>query len=496
MKSKPLKNQWEFGDLFAPIPTPQSPTPLQVPTPPAAEPKVAPRVFSVTELTGVVKRLLESQIGTILVTGEITNFRKYPSGHFYFTLKDKQSQLGCVLFQNSAKAISRSILDQLKDGEKITIHGDLSVYEARGQYQLVVSHIELQGLGALQAAFDRLKQKLQAEGLFEPSRKRPIPRYPVRIGLVTSAQGAAIRDVLSVISRRQPSLEVILTACRVQGDSAAGEIAASIKMLNLWSSNSERPIDLILMTRGGGRLEDLWAFNTEGVARAIVASAIPVVSAVGHEVDFTISDFVADLRAPTPSVAAELITEGTFSSRVTVVRARDRMSQLVRQIVHWHREELEGLVGRYQRNHPRRRLQAQAQRLDDSVERLRRLPRRQLETFILQLSQLGRRVLYVRPLQRLRQNQKEMKRILEDLGNVLRPQLQLRRQKIELLRIRLELLSPIKILGRGYSMTWNSTTGRLLRNENEVSHGDQLRTVLGDGEIQSMVRRGVQSPEN
>lgn len=484
---KPLKNQWEFGDLFATPPPAKSPVAPPLGTPLASSLIVAKRVFSVTELTTHVKRLLESQIGTIHVTGEITNFRCYPSGHFYFTLKDNQSQLGCVLFQNSAKLVSRTIIGQLKDGEKVTLNGNLSVYEARGQYQLVVTHIELQGLGALQAAFEQLKQKLQAEGLFESGRKRALPRYPVRIGLVTSAQGAAIRDVLNVIARRQPSLEIVLAACRVQGDLAAGEIVGSVRMLNKWSTTVGQPLDLILLTRGGGSLEDLWAFNTEAVARAIVASRVPVISAVGHEVDFTISDFVADLRAATPSVAAELITEGAFSSRTTILNTGARMRQIVRQTLRWHREELAGLVARYERTQPRRRLQTQAQRLDDSAERLRRLPRRRLGAVSVQVNQLGRRVSAMRPLQKVQRLQKDNDQLFQRLRNSLRPNLQMYRQQIDSLRVRLELLSPVQVLRRGYSMTWNSTTGRLIRNASEATAGDKLRTILGEGEVQSIV---------
>ncbi|MEQ2010401.1 MAG: exodeoxyribonuclease VII large subunit, partial [Limisphaerales bacterium] len=310
---KPSKSQWDFGELF--------------PT------EAVRKVLSVSELTGNIKRLLEKQVGQVVVSGEITNLRAQASGHVYFTLKDAGAQLACVLFRNTSVP-HRSLL---ADGQKVLLTGDVTVYEARGQYQLIVSSAELQGVGALQAAFERLKEKLAAEGLFKLERKRKLPRYPQRIGLVTSPTGAAIRDVLHVIARRQPGLEIIFVPCRVQGEEAAGEVAEAVRVLNQFSlsssrreeapSNAERgmrnaessqslltsaatKLDLILVTRGGGSLEDLWAFNEEVVARAIFESAVPVVSAVGHEIDFTIADFVADLRAATPSAAAELITEG------------------------------------------------------------------------------------------------------------------------------------------------------------------------------------------
>ncbi len=317
---RPVKSQWDFGELFPPEQT--------------------RKVLTVTELTWQIKRLLEGQIGQVWVTGEITNLRAQNSGHIYFTLKDAGSQVNCVLFRGELQA-DRSLM---QDGRKILVCGELTVYEPRGQYQLRVTKVELQGLGALQVAFEKLKQKLNAEGLFARERKRPLLKYPQRIGLVTSPTGAAIRDVLHVVERRNPSLEIILAPCRVQGDGAAREIAAAIRLLNDFNQKEvrarnlvpppEQPkLDLILVTRGGGSLEDLWAFNEEIVARAIFDSAVPVVSAVGHEIDFTISDFVADVRAATPSAAAEIITEGVFSSCQFVAEAAARLGQLARQQV-------------------------------------------------------------------------------------------------------------------------------------------------------------------
>ena len=262
--AKPVKSQWDFGELFPPEQT--------------------RKVLSVADLTRQIKRLLEKQVGEIWVTGEVTNLRFQSSGHSYFTLKDADAQLSCVLFRGETQ-VDRTLL---QDGRKVTLQGDVTVYEPRGQYQLRVTKVELQGIGALQAAFEKLKQKLNAEGLFAPERKRPLPRYSQRIGLVTSPTGAAIRDVLHVVERRNPALEIILAPCRVQGEGAAEEIAAAIALLNEFnaaqSGTGDRgmPLDLILVTRGGGSLEDLWAFNEEVVARAIFESAVPVVSAVGH----------------------------------------------------------------------------------------------------------------------------------------------------------------------------------------------------------------------
>src|SRR5438874_1213380 len=338
--SKQSKSQWDFGELF-----------------PA---ETTRRVLTVSELTTQVKRLLEKSIGLLWVTGEVTNLRVQSSGHMYFTLKDANAQLNCVLFRGEAVA-NREVL---QDGQKLVVQGDLTVYEPRGQYQLLVRAVELQGVGALQLAFERLKRKLQAEGLFAPERKRPLPRYPQRIGLVTSPTGAAIRDVLHVIERRNPSLEIIFVPCRVQGDGAATEIATAIRMLNRFARTQDprTALDLILVTRGGGSLEDLWAFNEEIVARAIYESTVPIVSAVGHEIDFTISDFVADFRAATPSAAAEIITQGMVASCQFVAQAGKRMRQLVTQLVADKQYELKQSLQNLARLHPRRRFNDWLQR--------------------------------------------------------------------------------------------------------------------------------------
>src|SRR6478609_7759355 len=336
--SKPAKSQWNFGELF-----------------PAEQTR---RVISVSELTTQVKRLLEKQIGSVWVSGEITNFRlQGSSGHIYFTLKDADAQLSCVLFRNE----SVPHRELMQDGQKVLLQGEVTVYEARGQYQMLVRAVELQGVGALQIKFEQLKQKLAAEGLFAVERKRALPRYPQRIGLVTSPTGAAIPDVLHVIRRRNPGLEIILAPSRVQGDGAAREIAAAIQSLNELNNsairNPQSALDLILVTRGGGSLEDLWAFNEEPVARAIFESELPVVSAVGHEIDFTISDFVADLRAATPSAAAELITESVFSSCQFVSQVRARIHQLARRQIGYKGDALQRTEQRLARMDPRRRLE-------------------------------------------------------------------------------------------------------------------------------------------
>ena len=439
--SKPAKSQWDFGELFSPAET--------------------RKVLSVWELTSDIKRLLEKSVGAVWVSGEITNLRAQNSGHVYFTLKDVAAQLGCVLFRSSAA--QRELLG---DGKQVLLHGDVTVYETRGQYQLIVREIEAQGIGALQLQFEKLKQKLAAEGLFAPERKRPLPRFPQCIGLVTSPTGAAIRDVLHVIQRRNPALEIILAPARVQGDGAAKEIADAIRTLNDFNQQpATSNLELILITRGGGSLEDLWAFNEEPVARAIYESQIPVVSAVGHEIDFTIADFVADFRAATPSAAAEIITEGVFASREFVAEAPQRLQQLARRKIDREIANFDSLAGRFERLHPRRKLDDLLQRLDDLQSGLLRGLKTAARSRDLVLENLAGRFLRAKPSLALKA----------------------RREALRQLEKRLNVLGPEQVLARGYSITTDATTGKVLRDAAKVKAGQKLKTRLAKGEVTSSV---------
>jgi exodeoxyribonuclease VII large subunit len=463
--AKPVKSQWDFGELF----------PLEQ----------TRKVLSVTDLTRQIKRLLEKQVGEVWVTGEVTNLRLQSSGHIYFTLKDADAQLNCVLFRGETQ-VDRSLL---QDGRKVTLQGDVTVYEPRGQYQLRVTQVELQGIGALQVAFEKLKQKLKAEGLFAAERKRPLPRYPQRIGLVTSPTGAAIRDVLHVVERRNPALEIILAPCRVQGMGAAEEIAATIRLLNEFSAAQSgigkggTPLDLILVTRGGGSLEDLWAFNEEVVARAVFESVLPVVSAVGHEIDFTISDFVADLRAATPSAAAEIITEGVFSSSQFLSEAAQRIGLLARQQIDDKRYELTQTAQRLARVHPRRRLHDWLQRLDDAQTSLMRCAKQGARRQRLAWQALGDRLTRVRPVLVLRQKCEVLDQMERRLHEQVRQHLASRKSGFAALEGRLRLLGPEQVLARGYSITTDAQTGKVLREAKAVKAGQRLKTRLKAGEV-------------
>lgn len=467
--SKPAKSQWDFGELFPPEQT--------------------RRVLSVSELTTQVKRLLEKQIGSVWVSGEISNFRlQGSSGHIYFTLKDAGAQLACVLFRQE-KVPHR---DLMQDGQKVLLQGEVSVYEARGQYQMLVRAVELQGIGALQLKFEQLKQQLATEGLFAAERKRPLPRYPQRIGLVTSSSGAAIRDVLHVIQRRNPALEIILASCRVQGEGAAREIATAIQQLNEFSSTlrtSPSALDLILVTRGGGSLEDLWAFNEEAVARAIFESALPVVSAVGHEIDFTIADFVADLRAATPSAAAELITEGVFASREFVANAAETMNFYARRGLAQAQEDFDSAGQRLVGVHPKRWLAEQSQRLDDLHDALVRGAELGARERRVACQNAAMRLKLVRPGHALKQHREHLQQAMRRLQELGKTQLRDAKHRFSGLEARLHLLGPEQVLARGYSITMDAVTGEILRDTKKTKPGQRLRTRLKTGAVESRVEK-------
>lgn len=464
--SKTTSSQWDFGELF-PV-------------------EATRHVLSVTELTGQVRRLLEKQIGKVWVSGEISNLRAQSSGHIYFTLKDAGAQLNCILFRGDA--IGQR--EFLQDGQKVLLQGEMTVYEPRGQYQLRVVAVELQGIGALQVAFEKLKQKLNAEGLFATERKRPLPRFPETIGLVTSPTGAAIRDVLHVIQRRNPALKIVFAPCRVQGPGAGDEIASAIRRLNDFALRTPgSALDLILVTRGGGSLEDLWAFNEEVVARSIFNSQIPIVSAVGHEIDFTISDFVADVRAATPSAAAEIITEGVFASCKFVSEISGWFQERTRQILQRKANSLVECSRRLARAHPKRRINEKLQLLDDLQTSLLRCVKHDLRKQQTASELLRQRFWRLRPMQLLNQRKEVFGLAQERLMEQAHHGFGLAQNRLANLETRLRLLSPEQVLARGYSITTDAKSGKVIRNSSEVLKGQKLKTRVAKGEIQSSVTK-------
>ena len=457
-------SQWEFGELFN-------------------ERAESRKVYTVSKLNRLAKSLLEGQLGNVWVEGEITGLRRQSSGHIYFSIKDNKGQISCALFRGIASDLSGA----LNDGEMLLVRGDVTLYEPRGQYQMIVRQVELKGRGALQVQFDKLKAKLQAEGLFDSKRKIEIPKYPNCIGIVTSSSGAAIRDVINVIQRRCPSLKLIIAPCRVQGKGASAEMANTLKRLNEWEQNNTGSLDLILLTRGGGSMEDLWEFNEEILARAISESNLPVVSAIGHEIDILISDFVADVRASTPSAAAELITEGFHSSQDFVRRSSRRIYSLASDNISGLGRDLKHQLHRLVQVHPARKLMLKSQLLDDLSEDLQSLVQSRIKSAKYELNQLTQRLDAQKPSRHVTLQKERLSWLFKQLNEASIKKLTACRFAYERITENIRLLSPDTILSRGYSITSNVNTGVIIRNSIDVAAGQKLLTRLKDGRIISTV---------
>ena len=441
------------------------------------EPQSARRIWPVRELVGHVCEQVEQEYSDIWVEGEISNCRPAPSGHLYFTLKDADAQLPVVLFRRQALLLRF----KPEDGLHVLVRGRVSVYAQRGQLQLVGETIEPVGAGSLQLAFEQLKERLKAEGLFDAARKRPLPTFPRSVGIVTSPTGAVIRDFLNIVGRRHAGLNVLVCAAAVQGEQAPGEVEAALAQLN-----ASGLVDVIVIARGGGSLEDLSAFNSERIARAIVASELPVVSAIGHETDFTIADFVADLRAPTPSAAAELITEAQHRIAERVETQANRLERATRfQLLHAPQQFDSVPLDRAERR-TTAMLHRLNQRLDDlgfrmeaSVSRLVRARQREVTELAADVLHHEPRQMLARMRERLGVGRTRLERSLERT---------LRRWAagLEALDGRLRSLSPLAVLERGYALVL-SEDGSVIRSTAQVAPGDQIRTRLSDGEFHSTV---------
>jgi exodeoxyribonuclease VII large subunit len=457
-------------------------SPPQTPSP-VADPQTSeskePEVLSVAQLTRRISGLLESGIGSVWVEGEISNLRRQASGHSYFTLKDEESQLSCVLFARTAAGQKT----ELRDGLQVQLHGDVSVYQPRGQYQMVVRLVQAKGEGQLQARFEELKRRLASEGLFDQERKRPLPRFPRRIGVVTSPTGAAIHDFLRVLHRRHPGLRVVINPVRVQGKGAAAEIAAAIAELSA-GGEGVGGVDVIVVTRGGGSLEDLWEFNEESVARAITTSAVPVVSAVGHEIDFSIADFVADLRAPTPSAAAELLAAdgAELLDRCLSLVGRIAREATALLVGYVSRERLLGSSGLFRE--PLRRLDEARQTLDRMDEDLAGMLERRVEQLRAGLSTMAALLTSAHPGHRLTAARQGMGSLAARLQIPVSRRMDRDRNRLERVNAALSALSPQATLARGFSITRNAE-GKVITSATQVKPGDRIRTQLAEGEIES-----------
>jgi len=398
------------------------------------EEPIAKKIYTITELTREIKLLLESTIPVVWVEGEISNFKLHSSGHIYFSLKDRDAQIPCVFWRHR----NRNLRFQPQDGMKIIALGKVTVYEKRGAYQLDIVQFHPAGVGELQLALEQLKQKLLAEGLFDDAHKKPLPRYPTSIGIVTSPTGAAIQDLIHILNRRFPGIEIILRPVKVQGEGAAEEIATAIAEFNEYGK-----IDVLIVGRGGGSLEDLWAFNEEIVARAIYASRIPVISAVGHEIDFSISDFVADLRAPTPSAAAELAVPEKQELMNTIFLLLKKAYTNLQNQMQFQQEKLRNIVNSYGFRRTPDLLQQYQQRLDE---------------------------------------------LTRTLGRTKHHQFNLLQERLNAITHKLSMLAPTSILKRGYSICYRTQDNAIVKQSDQLAENDEIKVKFYAGEILGTVK--------
>jgi exodeoxyribonuclease VII large subunit len=434
-------------------------------------------VLTVSDLTARLREVIEERFPAVWVEGEISNFRLYASGHAYFTLKDAGAQLPVALFRTRV----RRLRFEPRDGLHVLVFGSLEVYAQRGGYQLIAELLEPRGVGALQLAFEQLKARLEAEGLFAAARKRPLPTFPRRIGIVTSRDGAALRDILRVLRRRFRGLSIVLAPAKVQGEGAAAEIARALADLN-----ARGEVDVIICGRGGGSLEDLWAFNEEEVARAIAASKVPVISAVGHEIDVTIADFVADLRAPTPSAAAELVVREKQAVIDRLADLRGRLVRVMARRLAAARDRVDGLARRRVLTDPARPLRELARRVDDARARLRRAMVLTVRRAGHRLELRGAALRAAGPFTRVKDHRRRLDAARLGLRSGMDRRVVAARHRLGLSAGRLHALSPLAVLGRGYSLT-RLPSGEIVRRADQVVTGAGVRVLLHEGSLDCRV---------
>jgi exodeoxyribonuclease VII large subunit len=436
------------------------------------------RIYSVAELNAAIRAVLDSEFQDLWVTGEISGLKLAASGHYYFTLKERDAQVRCVAFRSA----HRYWKFKPQDGLAVLARGRIDVYEARGEYQLLVELLEPQGLGALQLAFEQLKKRLEAEGLFDKARKKPLPMLPRRIGVVTSPRGAAVRDIIRILRRRFPNLHLIVYPVRVQGEGAAEEISTALKYFN-----RKQSVDVILLARGGGSIEDLWAFNEETVARAIAACTIPIVSGVGHETDFTIADFVADVRASTPSAAAEIVVQSRQEFQRHLSELEHKISQRMRYVLLEYRHHLKELTTHMGFRRLEDLLRRHRQLTDELTARLGIALQGRLERlrhrYTIAATRIASfdlrapiRTLGLRLMQRSAELGMRMERFL--VGKI---------QRLETLRVQLDERSPLRVLQRGYSICTDAA-GNVVSGADQVSIGGEIKVQLAHGRLGAEVR--------
>jgi exodeoxyribonuclease VII large subunit len=437
------------------------------------------RVFSVRDLVSAIRTQVEREYTDVWVEGEISNYRPAESGHLYFTLKDDVSQLSVVMW----RAQARLLRFKPENGWQVIARGRVTIYDQRGQLQLSADYLEPKGAGALQIAFEQLKAKLAAEGLFERSRKKPIPRLPRRIGIVTSPRGAALQDMLNVLRRRHESVGVLIFPAQVQGDVAASEVATAIRYFN-----KAKNVDVIVLARGGGSLEDLAAFNDERLARVIAESATPIISAVGHETDFTIADFIADLRAPTPSAAAELVIDSKRQLEEQVEGLRRRLSRASRYQLSQMRLRLTKLAQHGAFARMREVIRRREQKVDDLMYRLAQTERKMLQARMRRLDVAATRLRHLDLRMRLNHFHKQLDTFSGALNSTMRNELARRKARLEHLAAQVQALSPTNILERGYALVFDAA-GNLVKDAAQVKSGDEITAQVAKGKIVATVKK-------
>ncbi|MTD28555.1 exodeoxyribonuclease VII large subunit [Erwinia sorbitola] len=434
-------------------------------------------IFTVSRLNTTVRKLLEMEMGQVWLSAEISNFSQPSSGHWYFTLKDDGAQVRCAMFRNS----NRRVTFRPQNGQQILVRATITLYEPRGDYQLIAESMQPAGDGLLQQQFEQLKQRLMLEGLFEQQHKQPLPEPARQVGVITSASGAALHDVLRVLQRRDPSLPVVIYPTQVQGAEAPSGIVRAIEL-----ANARNECDVLIVGRGGGSLEDLWSFNDERVARAIYASRIPIVSAVGHETDVTIADFVADLRAPTPSAAAELVSRNQIELLRQLQSQQQRLEMAMDYYLAQQQRTFTRIQHRLQQQHPQLRLARQQtalmklqRRLDDAMQlRLRQAVRQQ--------ERIGLRLSAIRPEMRVQRAGQQLQQWHYRLQQAMQQQLNVNKQRFGSLAAQLEGVSPLATLARGFSVT-TAADGQVVKKTKQLHPGDTLKTRLDDGWVESEV---------
>ncbi|WP_064605619.1 exodeoxyribonuclease VII large subunit [Photobacterium sp. J15] len=437
------------------------------------------RIYTVSSLNAQVRLILENEMGVVWLVGELSNLSMPVSGHWYFTLKDSRAQVKCAMFRGN----NRRVTFKPSNGTQVLVKARLSLYEPRGDYQLIIESMQPEGDGRLQQQFEQLKMSLAAEGLFAQSLKKPLPDQPKRVGIVTSKTGAALHDILNVLQRRDPGLPVVIYPTTVQGEGAAISIAQAIGR-----ANSRQECDVLIVGRGGGSLEDLWAFNEEIVARTIAASQIPIVSAVGHEVDVTIADFVADVRAPTPSAAAELISRDMTHQTQKINQKTQQLRHAIRHYISGQQARIVNLQHRLDRQHPQVRLNQQQQLLDELSSRMERAMRQLISGHQQHISHAEYKLALHSPAHMLKQQSNRLEQTRHRLLDAMDRRLLNANHKLAMAAEKLETVSPLATLGRGYSIT-RDAKGKVIRKTEQVQAGDTLHTTVADGEIRSVVQK-------